>query len=147
MRNLVIESYKKALRFPEDDHGSIFVRISKKREDIGIDIRKSVDCDLCRGSFKGWAAFVYDISIYVPLSWKKTVYDRGLATAGGMLTLSARKVSESNGITVYKAIWERQSRGYSSHYESGYIATDGILFYHAVTKQDAEVAFTNHQEN
>jgi len=135
--NIVEKSYHEVLRSPASGHGSITAKLIKDSKDITIYITESTDWNLYRGSFKGWAADVYDISVRVQRNWKKLVYDRGLATAGGMLTLAARKVSESGGITIYKATWSRQSRGYSTHIDHGYIATDGIVHYHASTKAKA----------
>ena len=134
-RDLVLSAYLKVLRVPKKGHGSVKARFADY--DARISIVESTDWNLYKGSFKGWAAGVHSIYVYVPRSWKKTVYDRGLATAGGMLTLAARKVSESGGITVYKSKWASQSRGYSSNYRRGYIATDGIVHYHASTKDKA----------
>jgi len=135
--NLVEKSYHEVLRSPASGHGSITAKLIKDNKDIIIYITESTDWNLYKGSFKGWAADVYDISVRIQRNWKTLVYDRGLATAGGMLTLAARKVSESGGITAYKSKWARQSRGYSTCIDNGYIATDGIIHYHASTKDKA----------
>ncbi len=79
------------------------------------------------------------IEANLPRNWMSTVYRRGLATAGGMFTVSAAfhlAVSHPAGqamreITFYHAHWARPGRGYSIIMESGFIATDGTIYYHS----------------
>lgn len=65
-----------------------------------------------------WQGRNLDVCLTVHEDWERTVESEGIATAGGMLTLAAQRVSDG----VWHAKWLRQGRGFEVITEKGYIA-------------------------
>lgn len=87
-----------------------------------------------RGAYKGFAKTKLDCAITVPRAWLSRVYRRGLATAGGMLTLDAQALDcREPGTEVYAATWARQGRGKSLVVVTGYIARSRGAEYHGAS--------------
>jgi len=72
---------------------------------------------------KPWRATELWLTLTVPTSWRSSVLAAGLADAGGLLTLSAKQITED----AWEASWLVQGRGYDFRVQSGYIvrAADG----------------------
>ncbi|MEL5850212.1 MAG: hypothetical protein U7M05_12755, partial [Candidatus Igneacidithiobacillus chanchocoensis] len=77
---------------------------------------------------------------------------RGLAVAGGMLTLDARRltkghraardVAEKHGVEIYEAAWVKRGRGFQISKEEGFLGAarlplGGIVSYHSTTAMGA----------
>lgn len=71
----------------------------------GVAPTATEDRSVYHGRFKGRAANRYTYTVTVPHDWRVTVQRRGLATIGGMLTLSATEVRPG----VYSARWAASS--------------------------------------
>jgi len=82
------------------------------------------------GKWRGKDAYY---SITIKPTWRRKVYDAGLATADGLLTLDAERISDD----CWSAVWARQGRGFAVVVERGYIARCGRAFYHAGTVASA----------
>jgi hypothetical protein len=84
------------------------------------------------GKWKGKNA-VYHVCVRA--GWKKYVYNKGLADAGGLLTLDAEEIDPG----LWAATWAQQSRGFTVKVVSGYIKKSDIEingiyeYYHAET--------------
>jgi hypothetical protein len=63
------------------------------------------------------------ISATIQTGWGRKVYDAGLSELDGLVTLSAELRRTEGEISIYRAYWVRQGRGYDLVAEGGYIAT------------------------
>lgn len=78
--------------------------------------------DVYRGRYKGWSATGVIARITVPRNWYSTVYQRGLATVDGLLTLAARHLERVDDVDLYAACWMERGRGYAARMVTGVIA-------------------------
>lgn len=63
------------------------------------------------------------ITARIQTGWNRQVFDAGLSSLDGLVTLSAELVQIDGDVRVYRASWVRQDRGYELSVERGYIAT------------------------
>jgi hypothetical protein len=89
------------------------------------------------GSFKGWQASEDHHTVTVPVDWRTRVLKRGLATLGGMLTLTAQQLVSHGDIELFQATWVEQGRGYQVNVRHGTIALLGNESFHAESPQKA----------
>jgi hypothetical protein len=100
-----------------------------------------------RGGF-GWVTTDTTIVLTVPERWGPNVQDRGLDTTAGLLTLSAEPcewVPDTSGgsISVFRATWLRQGRGYALVTERGLLALhrpSGVTYHQAGDTRDVNRA-------
>jgi hypothetical protein len=100
-----------------------------------------------RGGF-GWVTTDTTIVLTIPRHWGPDVQDRGLDTTAGLLTLSAESCEwvpdESGGsISVFRATWLRQGRGYALVTERGLLALhrpSGVTYHQAGDTRDVNRA-------
>lgn len=106
---------------------------------VGYRVVVSENRDTYRGRFKGWAAREDHHRIVVPADWRVRVLRRGLANLSGLFTLDAQplEVPTPQGVTVYRATWAAQGRGYDVTTHRGYIAHGHDEHYHADTPEAA----------
>jgi len=100
MENLVKEAYRKVA--PHADDRTITVH----------HVDDSNDCAVVDDGI--------EVVISVTDFWRESVYKQGIATAGGVFTLSACQVFESVDYQVFRASWIDE--GICSHVTDGYIA-------------------------
>ena len=87
-----------------------------------VSVETYQDRDVYRGRFKGWSATGVRARITVPRDWYSMVYQRGLPTVDGLLTLEARHLERVGDVDLYAAQWVERSRGYAARLVTGVIA-------------------------
>lgn len=133
-RNTVKDTLKRCFRYGAPGGTTIKVTLGGEPS---YRVVKEKNWNVYKGAYKGWAATSDDHFVTVPTDWLTTVHKRGLAVVGGMMTLSATPVSDTDGIEVYKAVWARQGRGYEVVTVAGYIARSGKAVAHGKTSEEA----------
>jgi hypothetical protein len=93
--------------------------------------------DTYAGKYKGWAANEDHHRLCVPADWRRRVFARGLAAAGGMMTLDAHALEPAGDISLFAATWASQGRGYDVQLHHGFIAMQDDEHYHAETAEMA----------
>ena len=63
------------------------------------------------------------ITACLQAGWVRKVWDANLAELDGLTTLSAELVSTDGDVSIYRASWVRQGRGYDLSAQHGFIAT------------------------
>jgi len=130
MKRLVEKSYYKVLRVPA--YGALStLRVRVVDNTYGGDL--TVKCRM-DGQIS-----IFSTTVSVPRNWKTSVYDNGLATANGRLTLYAKRVLNTDGVAVYRSTWVKPSVSHA-HVDGGYIATNGTICRHGETVDIARSA-------
>lgn len=117
-------------------HGSISIKLTDDPAAVGVE--QTVELD-----WNGYASRKYPMrrqqtAITVPKDWHLRVRRRGLALAGGMLTLDAAPLEGApEGVEVFAARWVEQGRGTSVKVVDGYIARTVDTEYHGETPEVA----------
>jgi hypothetical protein len=105
----------------------------------GCDASTSTKYVSGRGGF-GHVTDGQRIDLNVCPSWRRRVEAEGLAVCDGLFTTHATPVLEAEGITVYRAAWVRQGRGYDLNAEGGCLArhADSGTTYHSADGDPAK---------
>ncbi|MFP3565621.1 hypothetical protein [Paraburkholderia sp. SIMBA_030] len=101
--------------------------------EVAYTVRLDRNWDTYRGAYKGWAANEDHHLLCVPADWRRRVFARGLATAGGMMTLDAHVLEAAGDIRLFAATWASQGRGDNVKVNRGFIAAADGEHYHAET--------------
>lgn len=80
---------------------------------------------------------IVNTTITVPAQWISRVEKRGLAQAGGMMTLDAQPLESRGSIELFAAVWVVQGRGYQVEAVRGVIACEGDVTYHGADADQA----------
>ncbi len=136
-RSAVVATAKSCLRYGAAGGSSFRVSLTGDPAAVGYEVVISSNRDTYRGRFKGWSATEDHHRICVPADWRLRVQRRGLATAGGMLTLDLQPLLGHGDIELFAAVWVGQGRGYGANVYRGVIARLGWEVYHAEDVQQA----------
>lgn len=118
----VTNALKECLRTGAAGGTRITVELVKSAQLVRYKSSTSENRDTYAGAYKGWAATEDHHHVAVPEDWRIRVLGKGLANAGGMLTLDAHQLTSHGEIELFEAIWVRQGRGYSGITHRGVIA-------------------------
>ena len=113
------------------------VKLTTEPGDVGYEVVMGANRDTYRGRFKGKLARKDHHNITVPFDWRTRVLKRGLAKAGGLLTLTAQQLVSHGDIELFQATWVEQGRGFQVNVRRGVIARHGSECFHA---EDAKKA-------
>lgn len=116
---------------------SMRVELTSDPKAVGYEVVMGSNRDTYRGAYKGWSASEDHHCIRVPKDWRVRVQARGLATAGGMLTLDLQPLTGGGDIELFQAVWTSQARGYRVNVHRGVMARLGQEVFHA---EDAQAA-------
>jgi hypothetical protein len=119
--------------------GGYSMRVMLTDSPTAVDYKVEMDSNrnTYRGYYKGWSANEDHHRITVPRDWRLRVLKRGLATAGGLFTLSAQQLVSHGDIELFQAIWAEQGRGFKVIVRRGVIARLNDEVYHAETSEQA----------
>lgn len=133
----VTRTAKELFRYGGAGGYSFSVSFATSSADVAYAVNVGQSRNVYRGRFKGWAASVDNHVICIPADWRVRVQARGLATAGGMMTLDAHVLEAPQGLELFAAVWAAQGRGFSVNVSRGFIARSGDETFHAATPEAA----------
>ena len=136
-KKAVEQAAKSCFRHGAAGGSSVRVTLTDDPASVDYKVLMSSNRTTYGGSFKGWSANEDHHHITVPRDWRIRVLGRGLATAGGMLTLDLQPLLAHGEIELFQAVWVSQSRGFQVKVHRGVIACLGHESFHA---DDAENA-------
>lgn len=125
------------LRYGAAGGYSMRVTATDSPDAIGYKVEMDSNRNTYRGYYKGWSANEDHHRITVPRDWRLRVLKRGLATAGGMFTLSVQQLVSHGDIELFQAVWVEQGRGFSVTVRRGVIARLYDEVYHAESSEQA----------
>lgn len=128
---------KRCLRHGAAGGHSMRVELTSDTRAIGYRVTMGYNRDTYGGSFKGWQASEDHHRVTVPMDWRTRILKRGLATLGGMLTLTAEQMVSHGGVELFQATWVEQGRGYQVNVRQGTIALLDDESFHAEDAQKA----------
>jgi hypothetical protein len=132
-RTAIARAARLGLRTSPHGH-STEIALSDDPAAVDFAIRRGKDWTIYRGAYKGWAATTTAFAITVPRSWLSRVEARGLAVAGGMMTLDAVPIDAAcTGVEAFAATWVEQGRGYAATVVRGVIARSGTVTHHGTS--------------
>jgi hypothetical protein len=119
-------------------HGSISIKLTDDPAAVGVEQTEEIDWNGYARSCQ-YPMRRQQTAITVPKDWHLRVRRRGLALAGGMLTLDAAPLEGApEGVEVFAAKWVEQGRGTSVKVVDGYIARTVETEYHNETEYHGE---------
>jgi len=133
----VATTAKNCLRHGAAGGHTMTVKLTTEPAKIGYEVVMDANWDTYRGRFKGWRALEDHHNITVPFDWRTRVLRRGLATAGGLLTLTAQQLVSHGDIELFQATWVEQGRGFQANVRQGVIARHGDHSFHAENAKKA----------
>jgi hypothetical protein len=133
----VTAAAKRCLRHGAAGGYSMQVKLTSDARAIDYMVTMASNRNTYGGSFKGWQASEDHHKITVPVDWRTRVLKRGLATIGGMLTLTAQQLVSHGDIELFQATWVEQGRGYQVNVRHGTIALLDDESFHAEDPQKA----------
>lgn len=136
-KKAVIKAAKGCLRYGAAGGHSMSVTLTNEPAKVGYEMVMSFNRDTYRGRFKGWRASEDHHHITVPFDWRTRVLKRGLAKAGGLLTLTAQQLVSHGDIELFHATWVEQGRGFQVNVRQGVIARHGDECFHAENAKKA----------
>lgn len=116
---------------------SIRVEYASTSQEVQYVVTVGSNYHTYRGRYKGWSANEDHHKIVVPKDWLLRVLKKGIAAAGGMMTLDAHSLEAPAGISLFAAVWASQGRGFAVKTERGFIATGAGEHYHSDTAEKA----------
>lgn len=125
------------LRYGAAGGYSMRVTVTDSPDAIGYKVEMDSNRNTYRGYYKGWSASEDHHTITVPHDWRLRVLKRGLATAGGLFTLSVQQLVSQGDIELFQAVWVEQGRGFSVAVRRGVIARLNDEVYHAESSEQA----------
>lgn len=114
---------------------------------VGYEVVMGSNRTTYRGKYKGWSAAEDHHRICIPADWRVRVQRRGLAEAGGMMTLDLRQMSSQGEVELFEAVWVAQARGYDVTVHSGVIARLGTEVFHGRDASHAIRGITSKTRN
>ena len=135
--NAVQAAARDCLRHGAAGGHSMCVALTNEPRAIGYSVRMGSNRSTYGGSFKGWEASEDHHTVTVPIDWRSRVMKRGLATLGGMLTLTAQQLMSHGDIELFEGTWVEQGRGYQVKLRQGTIARLGGESFHDEDTQKA----------
>lgn len=138
VRRETIEATARSLfRYGAAGGSSFRVSFAVSSQDVEYRVDMHVNYTTFAGSYKGWAANEDHHRLKVPADWRVRVQRKGLAMAGGMMTLDAHPLLAPDGFELYAAVWASQSRGFDVRTHRGFIAISEGEAYHAESAERA----------
>ena len=128
---------KQCLRHGAAGGHSMTVELTSDPSAVGYCVAMGSNRDTYGGSFKGWKAAEDHHTVTVPTDWRTRVLKHGLATLGGMLTLTAQQMISHGDVELFEATWVEQGRGFQAKVRHGTIARLGGESFHAENAQEA----------
>ncbi len=136
-KKAVMKVAKACLRHGAAGGHSMTVTLTTEPGKFGYEVVMSTNWDTYGGRFKGWRASEDHHRVTVPFDWRTRVLKRGLASAGGLLTLTAQQLVSHGDIELFHATWVEQGRGFQVNVRQGVIARHGNECFYA---EDAKKA-------
>lgn len=135
--NAVRAEARRLFRYGASGGHSMTVTFADSAGEVDYCVSMDRNWNTYAGKFKGWAANEDHHHLCVPADWRRRVFARGLATAGGMMTLDAHALEPAGEVHLFAATWASQGRGYDVRVHRGFIAVEGDEHYHAETVEAA----------
>lgn len=106
--------------------GSNFKLYCYQNQKFNFTTQKIVDWT----SGRKWKPSHTEVNVYIPIGYRKNVFNHGLMVLDGLITISAELVHSYANVKVYYSHYVSKGKGYNIVYNRGLIITDGSTHYH-----------------